>query len=174
MKLTVKEMVVVSLFAALTGVGSLLAIPIGTTPITLQVFFTLTAGALLGAKLGALSQVLYLLLGAVGVPVYAGGTAGIAYLVGPTAGFLFSFPLAAYLAGSLVEEKRSLDFKSVFKSMLLALALIYLLGVIGLMIVTGMGIKAAIISGVLPFIIPDIIKIIAGSYLTLRLKNISY
>ncbi|KXS42092.1 MAG: hypothetical protein AWU54_1426, partial [Candidatus Frackibacter sp. T328-2] len=71
MNLTTKEMIVTSLFAALTAIGALLTIPIGPVPVTLQVLFTLTAGALLGARLGLLSQILYLFIGAVGLPVYA-------------------------------------------------------------------------------------------------------
>ncbi|SKA07458.1 biotin transporter BioY [Selenihalanaerobacter shriftii] len=172
MDLTVKEMIVTALFAALTAIGALIAIPIGAVPITLQILFTLTAGALLGPKLGGLSQILYLLIGAVGLPVYAGGGAGFAYLVGPTGGFLFSFPIAAYIVGRLSEQIGELEFKGIIISMITGLILIYILGVVGLMVATNMGIKGAITAGVLPFIIPDLIKILAGTYLTLRLKNI--
>lgn len=171
MNLNVKEMVVASLFAALTAIGALLVIPIGPVPITLQVLITLTAGALLGARLGALSQILYLFIGAIGLPVYAGGKAGLSVLVGPTGGYLFAFPLAAYLVGKLIEGKEELDFKVVLGSMILGLILIYVLGTVGLNVATKMGIKKAIMTGVLPFVIPDVIKAIAGTYLTLRLKN---
>lgn len=173
MNLEVKEMIVISLFAALTAIGAIIAIPVGPVPVTLQTLFTLTVGALIGARLGALSQVLYLLIGAIGLPVYAGGKAGLAALVGPTGGFLLSFPIAAYLVGRLIEESEQLRFGLVLASMSLGLILIYILGVVGLSVATKMGIKKAVTIGVLPFVIPDIIKIIAGSYLTLRLKNMS-
>jgi biotin transport system substrate-specific component len=171
MKLEVKEMIVTALFAALTAVGALIAIPIGTVPITLQVLFTLVAGALLGARLGALSQILYLLIGAIGLPVYAGGAAGFGSLVGPTGGFLLSFPMAAYLVGRLVEEEQEIEFNTILGIMFLGLILIYILGVAGLSVATQMGIKKAIMVGVIPFVIPDVIKVVAGAYLSVRLKN---
>ncbi|KUK16848.1 biotin transporter BioY, partial [Thermococcus sibiricus] len=100
-----REITYAALFAALTAVGAQIAIPLGTVPITLQVLFVLLSGLILGAKLGFLSQIVYLFMGAIGLPVFANFSGGLAYIYGPTGGYLISFPLAAFLAG-LVSEKR--------------------------------------------------------------------
>ncbi|TET40117.1 MAG: biotin transporter BioY, partial [Elusimicrobia bacterium] len=85
MLLKTKGMILCALFAALTAVGGLIAVPLPFTPvpITLQTFFTFLAGAILGKYLGALSQIIYLLLGVIGLPVFAKGSSGIGVLLGP-------------------------------------------------------------------------------------------
>lgn len=93
-------------FAALIAVCALLpAIPVaGPVPITLQTFAVLLAGAVLGAKRGFLAVLLYVVVGAAGLPVFSGGAAGLAVLTGPSAGYLLGFPFAAALCGFLVER----------------------------------------------------------------------
>src|SRR3989339_1178484 len=97
----IKGMMFAALFAALTAAVSPIKIPLGFTPvpITLQTLMVLLSGAMLGARYGALSQFLYLVLGAAGLPVFAGGSGGIASLFGPTGGYLFSYPIAAFIVG---------------------------------------------------------------------------
>ncbi|HLP22803.1 MAG TPA: biotin transporter BioY [Microbacteriaceae bacterium] len=87
-----------ALIAALTVFGSF---QIGPVPLTLQTFGVLLAGALLGPRKGPLAVALYLFVGAVGVPVFANGSAGLGALFGPTGGFLFGFVLAAWVVGAL-------------------------------------------------------------------------
>jgi biotin transport system substrate-specific component len=88
-----------ALFASLTAAGAFVALPmVGPVPFTLQVFFVLLAGFVLGPRLGALSMIMYLLLGLV-APVYAGGLSGIAALVGPTGGYLVGFVLSPLVTG---------------------------------------------------------------------------
>ena len=89
--MTAKRLVLVGLFACLTALGALISIPtpLSVVPITLQIPFTLSAGFVLGPKDGALSQLLYLLVGAVGLPVFSRQLGGFTVLVGPTAGFLW-------------------------------------------------------------------------------------
>lgn len=91
----------VVLFAGLTAAGAYVAVPLGFTPVpmTLQTLFVLLAGVALGPAAGAAAQLLYLGVGAVGVPVFAGGGAGLPWVVGPTGGYLIAFPLAAALTG---------------------------------------------------------------------------
>ncbi|MCH1867342.1 biotin transporter BioY [Nocardioides sp. CFH 31398] len=103
---TPADVALVAGFAALIAVCALLpAIPTGTpVPITLQTFAVLLAGACLGARRGFLAVVLYVVVGAAGLPVFSGGASGFAVLVGPTAGYLLGFPFAAALAGFLVER----------------------------------------------------------------------
>ena len=104
-----KGMVFAALFAALTAAVSPIKIPLGFTPvpITLQTVMVLVSGALLGANLGALAQFLYILVGALGLPVFAGGGSGFGALVGPTSGYLFGFIAAAYVVGKLVEKAKN-------------------------------------------------------------------
>lgn len=96
-----------ALFAALTAIGAHLKIPLPLgIPITLQTTIVLLAGFLLGARYGALSQVLYLVIGLIGFPVFAEG-GGPAYVLKPTFGYLLGFPLAAYVAGWLAHGRHS-------------------------------------------------------------------
>ncbi|MBI2139573.1 biotin transporter BioY [Candidatus Woesearchaeota archaeon] len=102
----IKGMVFAALFAALTAAVSPVKIPLGFTPvpITLQTLMVLLSGAMLGPGYGALSMVIYLLLGALGLPVFAGGGSGIASLFGPSGGYLFSYPIAAFAVGYLAKK----------------------------------------------------------------------
>ncbi|MDQ3557294.1 MAG: biotin transporter BioY, partial [Gemmatimonadota bacterium] len=100
---TARRVVAVALAAAATTVAAKLAVPLPGTPVpfTLQPLVVLLAGALLGARLGAASQTLYLLAGAAGLPIFAAG-GGVAYLFGPTGGYLLAYPAAAFLVGAMV------------------------------------------------------------------------
>lgn len=94
-------------FSILTAVSAQIAIPVQPVPFTLQTVFVVLAGALLGAKNGAYSQLLYLAMGAIGLPVFSNGSLGIAVLFGPTGGYLLAFPLAAYLTGLLIGKTKN-------------------------------------------------------------------
>lgn len=100
------DIALIASFAALIAACALLpAIPIGgLVPITLQTFGVLLAGTVLGARRGALAVLLYLALGAIGLPVFSGGSAGLAPFAGPSAGYLVAFPFAAFLSGFIVER----------------------------------------------------------------------
>ena len=100
----VTDLALIAVFAALIAACSVIAIPMGAAPITLQTFAVLLAGAVLGANRGFLAVLLYLAIGAIGLPVFAGGAAGLAPFAGPTVGYLVSFPLAAWLTGFIVER----------------------------------------------------------------------
>lgn len=153
-----KKMVLSAMFAALTVVGGQIALPIGPVPITFQVVFCLLAGALLGARYGALSQILYILLGAIGLPVFAGASGGIGKLAGPTGGYLFSFIVAAFIIGKLTEA-RNYKLLGMALSMFLGLIIIYGLGTTQLALVLHMSAKKAIMTGVAPFLVLDLIKL---------------
>ncbi|MCX6133574.1 MAG: biotin transporter BioY [Ignavibacteriales bacterium] len=89
-------------FAVFTAIGAQIEIPHHPIPFTLQTFFVLLAGGLLGKRNGFLSMLMYLGMGAIGMPVFSSGSAGLARLLGPSGGYLLSFPIAAYLIGYLV------------------------------------------------------------------------
>lgn len=97
-------------FTILTAIAAQVAIPVKPVPFTLQTMMVVLAGAFLGARNGAYSQIIYLALGAVGLPVFAqtpDGLIGFARLFGPTGGYLLAFPIAAYLTGYIVEKNKS-------------------------------------------------------------------
>jgi len=99
-----RELVLITLFAALTALGARVTIPLPFTPVpvTLQVLFPLLAGLLLGSKRGALSQAEYVAAGLAGLPVFAKGGSGLTYFLGPTGGYLLGFIAAAFVVGELV------------------------------------------------------------------------
>uniref|UniRef100_A0A7C4W0Z6 Biotin transporter n=1 Tax=Desulfatirhabdium butyrativorans TaxID=340467 RepID=A0A7C4W0Z6_9BACT len=150
-----------ALFAALTAAGAYLAIPIGPVPIILQNMFVLLAGLMLGSKWGSISIGLYLFAGAIGFPVFSGGTGGIARLIGPTGGYLIGFLAAAYITGKAVEGFGDRWISRV-AGMLIATLVVYGLGVSVLKWVTAMSWQKAFAVGVLPFLIGDGLKIAAA------------
>ena len=129
MKITTKEMVLVALFTALTAIGAFLSIPLGNVAITLQSMFTILAGLLLGPKLGALSQLIYVLLGLAGVRIFAGFTGGPQTIFSPSFGFLVGFIFAAYVVGKIAHSGKGLSFKRIFVATLFGTLIIYLFGV---------------------------------------------
>ena len=117
-------------FAIATAVGARVEIPHQPVPFTLQTLVVLLAGAFLGARNGAISQVMYLCAGVLGAPVFSGGSFGIAKLLGPTGGYLLSFPIAAAVVGYLLQGRRSLILSTV--SMITGLFVIFSAGTVQL------------------------------------------
>ena len=156
-----KRMVYAALMAALTATGAYIAIPIGPVPIVLQNLFVLLTGLLLGGRWALISVATYLLAGAVGLPVFAGGTGGIGKFVGPTGGYLLGFAAAAYLVGVIAEKGRGRLAADIF-AMVAGTLVIYAFGVTWLKIATGMTFTGALSVGMLPFLIGDALKIAAA------------
>ena len=104
-----KPLVFAALFAALTAAVAPFKIPLGFTPvpITLQTLVVLMSGAMLGPYYGALAMILYVVVGALGLPVFAGGGSGIGAILGPTGGYLMSYPIAAFAIGWIIHKKRT-------------------------------------------------------------------
>ena len=158
-------------FVLLTVFGAFIRIPLPFTPvpITAQTLFVLFSGLCLGARLGLLSQLTYVFLGVVGLPVFSGGATGILHLLGPTGGYLFGFCLGAFVTGWLVKFNRD-SFLWVLFSVLLGCVTLYVAGVLHLVILFGIGIKKAIYLGVFPFVILEILKILLASAVYIKLK----
>jgi biotin transport system substrate-specific component len=169
-KMNIRQMTLVSLFAALTAAGAFISIPLYPVPITLQNLFTLLAGMTLGSVLGGASQIIYVLLGAIGLPVFAGFKAGIGVLFGPTGGYLFGFIITSYIIGKIIELKKEKDIIYYFLAGGIGIIIIYISGITQLSLVTGIGIKKALMVGVFPFLPGDILKIIAASFIASKLK----
>ncbi len=115
-------------FSLLTAAAAQVVIPIGPIPITGQTFAVLLTGALLGSRLGALAIIAYLIEGASGLPFFAGGHFGLAHLVGPTGGYLISFPAAAYITGAFAEHGWDRRFLSAAAAMAIGSAVILFCG----------------------------------------------
>jgi len=160
-----RDLTAIALFAALTAVcaqASVVLPALSSVPVTLQVFAVLASGGVLGARRGFLSQVVYLLLGAAGFPVFARGHGGAQWLVGPTGGYLWAFPIAALVAGWSWELWPGAGAGRVRFRVLGAFAgllCIYALGVAGL-VATGTvpTLARAIRVGVIPFLLMDLMK----------------
>ena len=162
-----RKMVFASLFAAMTAVGAYIKIPIpiGPVPITLQVLFVLLAGIMLKSKWGSISMLIYLLLGIVGLPVFAGGASGLGVLFGPTGGYLIGFVAAAFVIGFLADQVGTSNILRNAVFMTIGVGIIYLFGVTQLVIVANLTPMQAIGAGMLPFLIGDFLKIAAGAYI---------
>lgn len=174
MNLTLKELILISIFAALTAVGAFIKIPTPLVPFTLQFLFCAYSGILLGGQNGFYSQVLYVGIGLTGIPVFASG-GGPSYVLQPTFGYLLGFMLCSYTVGKLIQKISNLTFAKVFRAVLLGLSLVYLCGVGYLYLIVNfylhkqMTIEAAIIAGFLPYITPDLILSVLISLTTLRI-----
>jgi biotin transport system substrate-specific component len=169
-----KDMILASLFAAITFIMGFVKIPLpfSPVPITGQTFAVMLAGGLLNPTSAFLSLFIFDLLGAIGIPVFSGLTGGLNVLVGPTGGYILSWPFAAFLISLTLKNKKA-NFINVFISYLLfGIIFVYILGVTQLSFVTGMPFKKAILVGALPFIPGDLIKAFIASYLTLKLKPV--
>ena len=104
--LSTRELVLCALFSALTAVGTYIRIPLPMLTLTLQFFFTNLAALLLGRKLGAFAAAGYVLAGLAGLPIFAGGSGGVAYVLHPTFGYLVGFIAGAWAAGFVAERLR--------------------------------------------------------------------
>ncbi len=160
----------VAFVTVLTTIAAQVSIPLPFTPIpfTFQPMVVLLGAAALGARLGAASQVLYLALGIAGLPVFAASATlpmGLARLAGPTGGYLIAYPAAAFVTGWLAERGFDRRYWTSFLAMLAGLALVFLGGVAWLALVAGpaRGVSAAIAAGLVPFVVPDLLKVAVAS-----------
>jgi biotin transport system substrate-specific component len=155
----------------LTAAAAQVSVPLPFTavPFTLQPMVVLIGGAALGSRLGLASQVLYILAGVAGLPVFAASPIlpqGAARLLGPTGGYLMAFPLAAFVAGVLAERGFDRRYLTSVLAMAAGLAVIFLFGVTWLSVVTPIGFSGALATGVTPFLPADLLKIlVAGAVL---------
>jgi len=151
--------------AVLTASAAQLSFPLPFTPVpfTIQPMIVLVGAAALGSRLGAASQILYLMLGVAGLPVFAFSPElpqGVARLVGPTGGYLMAYPVAAFVTGLLAERGLDRRYLTSILAMTAGLSVIFAGGV--LWIANAAGLPAALATGLYPFIVVDIIKIVAA------------
>lgn len=155
-KIATKDLVLTALFAALTAVLAQLQLPIGPVPFNLAVFGAFLAGMLLEPAWAAASMGVYMLLGAVGIPVFAGFMGGPAVLLGKTGGYVIGYIFIALATALAV--KRSGKLPVIGAAMLAGLLVCYGFGTAWFMAVTGADLVSALGWCVLPFIVPDVCK----------------
>ena len=163
----VTDIAVVAGFAALTALAAQITfhLPWTPVPITGQTFSVLAAGTVLGAKRGVLSQLLYVVVGALGAPVYASGAGGWTAATGATGGYLLGFVLAAALVGALSERRQDRQLLTSLPAMLAGSAVVYALGVPWLAWKLGVSGTKAIELGMAPFLVGDAVKLVAAGAL---------
>lgn len=172
MQLRPLDLIATSTFSVLTAIGSFLFFPLYPVPVTLQTLFTYLSGAILGPSLGALSQVIYILLGGIGLPVFAGGKAGFGTLLGPTGGYLFGFIAASFVIGKTCNLQAKPSARRIATSFVLGTAIIYTLGVAQLSQWMNGDLQRALAVGVLPFIVGDALKIAIATAVAVRLRHV--
>lgn len=166
-----RRIVLASLMAALTAVGAYIFIPIGPVPIVLSTLFVLLSGLLLGSRWGLASVALYLLVGAIGMPVFAGGKGGFAHFFGPTGGYLFGYALSAWITGLISERSRGFLALEILAVAAGSLA-IYALGVPWLRMITSMSWTKAFMAGMIPFLVGDAVKASAALVLARAVRPV--
>lgn len=175
MNLTIRDKVSISIFVALTAIGAFISIPIPYVPFTMQFFFSSMSGIILGAKKGALSQLLYILIGLIGIPVFTKG-GGPQYIFQPTFGYLIGLIIAAYMIGRTVEKKKN-SFKNLLLANFLGIIFIYLIGVTYFYLISkfylgiNMTISLAIYNGLLLTLPGDLMKSIITALVGTRIVN---
>lgn len=151
-------------FSILTAISAQISIPIKPVPFTLQTMIVLLAGAFLGAKNGAYSQLIYIFLGAIGIPVFAqtaDGTMGFARLIGPTGGYLLAFPIAAYLVGYFTEKNQK--YLTVIISMFVAELIVIAFGTLYLYVAYLHNFVDAVKAGAAIFTVWMAVKVFAAA-----------
>jgi biotin transport system substrate-specific component len=169
-KANLRMMTLAALFTALTAICAQVSIPIPYIPINLALLAIHLAGAVLGAKYSSASVIAYLLLGAAGLPVFAGFRGGIAVFAGNTGGYLLGYILCALLTGLLC--RGSLSLPELCLGMVPGTLVCYALGTTWLTMAAKLSYAAALAAGALPFLPGDIVKILLAAFLAQRLINI--
>ncbi len=170
-KFTTRDMAMIGLMTAVTCVLAPMAIPIGPVPISLTNLVLYFSIYLIGTKFALVSYVIYLLLGLVGLPVFSGFTGGPAKLAGPTGGYLIRVLLLFWIAGVFITRsygKKWIDLTG----MIIGTAAVYAVGTIWLSMQSGIGMRAALFAGVIPFLPGDAIKILLALFQGRKIRSL--
>lgn len=170
--LSVRQLVLAAMFAALLAIAGQISVPMIPAPITWQTLVVMLSGLLLGPRLSFISNMVFIALVAIGVPLLSGGSGGIGVLFGPTGGFVFSWPIASMLIGWLIGKiasHREIKFWHLWLVNILGgIFVVYLIGVPWLMAVTGLEYNLANLTKACFIFIPgDLIKTVIGAVLAL-------
>lgn len=178
-KFSVKDMVLCALFAAICCVCSIITIPTGIVPVTLGTFGIMVTAMILGTKRGIISVALFIILGAIGLPVFSGMNGGFGVLAGPTGGYIYSYLLMVPIIGMASKCLNKTLSSGMFTMLgcIAAILVCYLVGTVHFMIVMNvagkpMGVWAALCACVFPFIPFDLLKAVLAIIIAPRLKPI--
>lgn len=161
----------------LVGMSAQISVPMLPVPMTLQTLAISLIGLAYGARLAAVTLVVYLAQGAVGLPMFAGGAAGLPYMMGPTGGFLAGFVAMAWLTGWLVERGLDRGILKLFIAAFIPALLLFVPGVLWLWAITPLTLEGAFLAGAWPFQLGGVVKsavaalIVAGGWQALRARR---
>ena len=167
--LSTKDMTYAALLAAVICILSPITVTIGPIPLTLATFSVYLAATVTGLKRSLISTIIYLLLGLAGLPVFSGGTGGFAKFMGPTGGYLIGYLFIAIIGG-LFADKTNKNYL-VILGMILSTVVLYIFGTAWFIKVASADLKYALSVCVIPFIIPDLIKIVVAVLAGLAIKK---
>ncbi len=173
MKLKTKNMLLAAIFAAVIAICAQIVVPLPFSQVqfSLSVLAVFLCGGILGIRYGCLSVLVYLLLGLCGLPVFGKFMGGPSALLGPTGGYMVAYPLMVLTIGLCRKVFRKQGFMSYFFSMLASLVICYLFGSAWLAISAHMSFGAALMAGVVPFVVFDILKAVLAAYLCVLFRK---
>lgn len=172
-----KDLIFISIFAAITAVCAQISIytPFSPVPVTLQVLAVFLSGAILGSRLGVTSQLVYILLGSIGLPVFSGFSGGPQVILGLYGGYIIGFPIASFVIGKLINlyKGKSFTIQIIVNcfSMLIGLIIIYVFGIAQYSLLSNVDIVNSIVILVVPFVIPDLLKLSIAAVLAYYVRN---
>lgn len=175
----IRTLIFASFFAALTSIGAFISIPIGPVPITLQLLFVLLASMLLDYKTAILSQIVYVFIGLVGFPIFAGGHGGLNSIFSPSFGFLLGYIVCSFVVSKLYGKFKCNSFLYVLTLCIIGVFIVYLCGVPYMYLIltkvngTSLTFISTLKTGCFIFIPGDIIKILISTLLIIKLKPIT-
>lgn len=159
------------LFAALTAIMAQISIPIGPVPISFIHVGIFIGAGILGGKYGTISQIIYVLTGLIGLPVFAGFTGGVGRIIGPTGGYILSYILMAFIVGVLTKKTQTYSYGYMLVVMSVAYILQYIIGTCWYCYVTKTDVIAGIMVCVVPFLLGDFIKALVSAIAIKKLRS---
>lgn len=165
-----KTMLSCALFAAFICVFSVVTIPVGTVPVTLSTFAVMLCALVLGVKRGTISILIYIFIGAIGIPVFSGCRGGLGILFGPTGGYIWSYAFMALIIGGFAKKNRTI-FKKII-ACILGIIICYVFGTVQFVLVQKTDVLSAIVLCVVPFVVLDVLKAVAASYVSYKILKL--
>lgn len=173
--LTTRDLVYAAFFTCVTAVLGLVMLPMYPVPVTGQSMGPMLAGSVLGARLGAWSLIAFDFLAAAGVPVLSGMRGGLGIILGPTGGYILSWPVAAFVVGWLLGDKKQKTFaRYLLANTVGGVFVVYLIGASWLGLMQGLDFKTAFVEGALVFFPGDLVKVVSASAAARALNRINY
>ncbi|HEX6595051.1 MAG TPA: biotin transporter BioY [Bacillota bacterium] len=165
-----RMMIATAFFTAIIGILAQVTIPLPLVPITGQTLAIGLVATILGAKLGTLAATLYLIIGAIGIPVFSQFTGGLGIIIGPTGGFIFGFIPTAFIIGYYL-EKRGFTVANAMIANIIGMFVTLTIGTIWLKFIANLTWSAALLGGFAPFIVGGIIKAVLAAWLGIAVRN---